>query len=199
MKLIRKTKREKTKGGFWVYFAIFLCPFCLQEVEKRLSCGKRDRSCGCIHNKDINNNNYKHGETNTKLYKIYNSMKQRVFNPKNKDYLNYGGRGIAVCPEWTESYIKFRDWSLNNGYTDNLEIDRINNDGNYEPSNCRFVTHKENMKNTRQCKINIQKANEIRELYKTDKYTQKELGEMYDLKQNYISKIINNKTWENLC
>lgn len=68
-------------------------------------------------------------------------MKQRCYYKKHKAYHRYGGRGIVVCDEW-QSIKEFRKWALENGYRDNLTLDRINNDGNYEPSNCRWVTHR---------------------------------------------------------
>ena len=138
-----------------------------------------------------------HGESGkTKLYRTWLHIKDRCLNYKNKDYKDYGGRGITICPEWTESYIVFRDWSLNNGYADNLEIDRWpNNDGNYEPKNCRWVTHKENCNNRRGKKLYLEKVNEIRKLYATGNYTQKELAEKFNVSQTLISQIILNKIW----
>lgn len=76
-------------------------------------------------------------------------MKDRCFNPKCKAYKDYGARGISVCDKWTEELESFVDWSLSHGYKPGLAIDRINNDGNYEPSNCRWVTPKENNQNRR--------------------------------------------------
>ena len=76
-------------------------------------------------------------------------MKQSCYNPKKRGYHNWGGRGIIVCEEWLKSFKNFYEWSLENGYANNLSIDRINNDGNYEPNNCRWVTHKQQCNNTR--------------------------------------------------
>lgn len=79
----------------------------------------------------------KHGKKNTRLYRIWLQMKNRCFNIRTNRYKDYGGRGITVCDEWKNDFTKFYDWSILNGYQENLTIDRINNDGNYEPSNCR--------------------------------------------------------------
>ena len=79
-------------------------------------------------------------------------MKQRCSNPNHKSYHNYGGRGIIVCDEWKNNYQAFYDWSMNNGYKEGLSIDRINNNGNYEPSNCRWTDKITQNNNTRQNK-----------------------------------------------
>ena len=85
----------------------------------------------------------------TRLQVIYNCMKQRCYNPHRTQYKNYGGRGIIVCEEWKNSFKNFKDWAMKNGYKDNLTIDRINTNGNYEPSNCRWATVKEQQRNKR--------------------------------------------------
>lgn len=90
-----------------------------------------------------------------RLYGVWKSMRQRCSNPKNADYHNYGHRGITVCKEWG-NYENFRDWAKENGYKVGLSIDRINNDGNYEPSNCRWATNKEQSLNKRtNVRVNI--------------------------------------------
>ena len=156
MELIRKLG-TKFINGRWVRYGQFLCPnpICNKLVERRIDAGYKQNSCGCLHYINIDHNNIKHGETNTKLYQVWRDMKNRCNNPKNKRYKDYGGRGITICPEWTESYIVFRDWVLNNGYAERLQINRINNNGNYEPSNCNFITAKENMQNRRKYKKGI--------------------------------------------
>lgn len=84
----------------------------------------------------------------TRLYKIWCQMKQRCNNSNNTAYHRYGGRGIIVCDEWANDFMIFYDWSLCNGYSNDLSIDRIDNDGNYEPSNCRWATTKIQQRNT---------------------------------------------------
>ena len=140
------------------------------------------------------NPKYKHGGTGSRLYNIWDTMKQRILNPNNKRYKYYGGRGITICDEWLE-FIPFRDWSLNNGYVDNLQIHR-ENDGNYTPKNCKWVTSEDNNRHRRNNVIeNIEQANEIRWLYNTGDHTQQEIAEMFNVNFRTISDIINNKSW----
>ena len=195
MRLIRKLPTRIDGSGRAISWGVFWCDPCKWEVERQLSNGKKAKSCGCTHYEVISKRNFKHGESGTKLYKVWNSMKQRILNPKCKNYKNYGGRGITLCNEWLE-FIPFRDWALKNGYKEDLQINRMFNNGNYEPSNCNFVPAKENSRNRRGQKIkNMEIANEIRALYNTGNYTQKELAEKYGVFQTTISKIINNKKW----
>ena len=93
--------------------------------------------------------NYKHGLKNTRLYRIWLQIKNRCFNSNTNRYRDYGARGITVCDEWRNDFKAFYDWAMNNGYSDELTIDRIDNDGNYEPSNCRWVSVKVQNRNTR--------------------------------------------------
>ncbi len=85
----------------------------------------------------------RYGLRNTRLYGIWNGIKQRCNNPNRPKYKSYGGRGIKVCNEWNTSFKSFYDWAMANGYRDDLTIDRIDVNGNYEPSNCRWTSLKE--------------------------------------------------------
>lgn len=100
-------------------------------------------SCGCFQKKQTT----KHGLSQTKLYTVWRHMMRRCYNKKDSAFCDYGGRGIKVCDQWHDVSNFVND--MKNGYCENLQIDRINNNGNYEPSNCRWATVEQNSNNKR--------------------------------------------------
>ena len=90
-----------------------------------------------------------HGQYGTKLYWVWDSMLNRVNNPRHKYYANYGGRGITVCEEWQKSFASFYSWAVSNGYAEGLTLDRFDNNSGYNPCNCRWITHKQQQNNKR--------------------------------------------------
>lgn len=120
-----------------------------KEVMLRYLLNGESTSCGCYKRELTGQRFSKHNLCDHKLYDIWASIIQRCYNKKNKAYKNYGGRGIIVCKEWKHSPKLFIDWCINNGWREGLEIDRENNDGNYEQDNCRFITRHKNILNQR--------------------------------------------------
>ncbi len=123
-------------------------------LSTRLMLGKV-KSCGCLVADTLKNNTFRkvHGEASTgkasRLYRIWSGLKQRCVNPNAPAFKWYGARGIGVCKIWKNSFLKFKEWSIANGYSDKLQIDRINNDGDYSPINCRWTTSLVNNNNRR--------------------------------------------------
>lgn len=144
------------------------------------------RSCGCFQKEGLAERNAARktalGESNTRLYKVWKSMKRRCYG-KNYDYYNsYGGRGVSVCEAW-QNYITFRNWALAHGYDESAEkgkctLDRIDVNGNYDPDNCRFITMKEQADNRRTTK-HIEYNGEIHNI--------KEWSDIYSIPSNVLA------------
>ena len=131
---------------------------------------------------------YKHGECldgkQTRLYEVYHNMIKRTTYPKSINYKSYGARGISVCDEWKNSFPIFKEWALNNGYADNLKIDRIDVNGNYEPNNCRFVNNRLSSLNRRKREdFGIYKRKYGYHIYLTKNYHAYYGGNTYDYKK----------------
>ena len=127
-------------------------------------------------------------------YKTWQAMKERCYNKNCRLYPRYGGRGITVCDRWKNSFIAFfKDM----GYKPfpKAQIDRIDNNGNYEPGNCRWVLQAVNCRNSSYAKLSMQKAKAIRVLYKAGGILQREIGLIYGVSDHAISDVVNNKAW----
>ena len=133
---------EKSKNK--VRYGRYKCGFCGTEFKANTYDVKRRNtySCGCYNKRRTSETHKTHGLIETRLYRIWASIKDRTLNPKHKRYSDYGGRGITICEEWKNDFMSFYNWAVLNGYEENkgLSIDRIDNDVNYEPNNCRWTT-----------------------------------------------------------
>lgn len=139
---------EADESSLWKRNMLCRCD-CGNEIIVSLS-NLRQRhtlSCGCYLPEWIRKHKTTHNLRKHSIYRIWAGMKSRCKNPRASHFEHYGGRGIKVCDEWINDFVAFYNWAITNGWQQSLEIDRINNDGNYEPSNCRFVTHQINSQN----------------------------------------------------
>ncbi|MEW9304493.1 hypothetical protein [Labrys neptuniae] len=118
-------------------------------TEKAVDGGslRSGKTLGCIKCSPSKGNQRTHGGRRSRLYTIWCAMKARCLNPKEASFARYGARGIRVCGEWISDFAAFRAWALANGYQEDLTIDRKNNDGHYEPANCRWATYAEQNRN----------------------------------------------------
>jgi hypothetical protein len=152
---LKELEPRKREGTTDKRQALFLCQ-CGKEfiTDPNYVKTNHTKSCGCYRQKRVIEVIQKHNGKGTRLYSIWRGMRSRCRYKSTDFYEIYGGRGIKVCDEWQESFIPFQKWALDNGYTDTLQIDRIDSDGDYTPENCRWVTNAENMQNTRLIRVN---------------------------------------------
>lgn len=143
----------KSGGKKKIHFALCEC-HCGKVFKTRLGDVKNGsvNSCGCY--RISSNGNNTQGLSKHPLYAVWKSMRKRCYHSNLKEYTRYGGRGISICDEWHYNFKSFYDWSLSHGYSNDLQIDRRDNDGDYEPANCRWVSHSANQQNKPKTKRN---------------------------------------------
>lgn len=178
--IVKEVEHHKIPSG--KYRRMFLCRCdCGSEIICSLAnlTSGNTSSCGCLKRELASKNNGTHHQSKTRLYKCWLRMRNRCYREENENYAYYGGRGIKVCDEWKDSYETFAKWATENGYNDALTIDRIDCDGDYSPDNCRWITQKEQTRNTRG-NTNVYIKDKV---FSMHKFTLSELCEI--LKVNY--------------
>jgi len=173
---------------------LYRCGYCGQQFEAYIRDFERSSPKACEQcRRELNG---RHGESSSRLYRIWTGILQRTGNSNHKYYDKYGGKGVHVCDKWTK-FRAFREWALANGYSDELTIDRLDSDGHYEPSNCEWVTPAENNKRmavranygkNASIKLSPEDIKVIYEKYKNG-CTQKELAKEYNVSQPTIHRV----------
>jgi hypothetical protein len=203
--LITLEKLKKQKYGYWTVIEISKVQknnlrycLCLCECgnKKLVNIGSlrsgKSKSCGCLRKSLLHDLETIYNAEEKALVNVWKAMKLRCYNKKQISYKNYGGRGIKVCKEWENNRSAFIKWALENGWHKGLQIDRENNDGNYEPKNCRFVTAKVNAQNRRNTILNTELVKQIRE---NTTLSVQELASKYNVYRQTILHILKNEQW----
>lgn len=188
-------------------WALFECSYCGTKQEKRKTGGLKARSCGCKTSEL--KTRITHNASRGRLYQCWADMKTRCLQKNNSRYHRYGGRGITVCEEWL-CFQPFQKWAEENGYAENLTLDRIDNDSDYSPENCRWVTIQENLKNGRKNvytprrdlsvgkKLFASQVKEIRNRSTGQRGENRILAKEYKVSPGLIGLIINQKLWRHV-
>ncbi len=175
-----KERAEKRKNGMAFWVCLCDCGKISKPIRTADLKNGKTKSCGCMQNKT------KHGLSYSRIYQTWADMKARCFNPNHRAFQYYGDRGITVCDEWKDDFQAFYDWALSHGYSDELTIDRIDANGNYEPSNCRWVTFKVQENNTRRNRYIT---------YNNKTQSMAEWADELGIKYNTLSSRINTLHW----
>jgi hypothetical protein len=218
MELVQDLGTVRDPQGKFHSKGIFACGFCGTTVERWFYAGHRDQSCGCSRRRITGEKNSTHGlykyldkepatvavrscERTKSLHPlvvVWGGMKSRCYRKSHAMFAYYGGRGIRVCDEWLNDVAAFVEWSLSHGWSAGLQIDRIDNDGDYSPANCRYITCCQNNRNSRQTKLTPQSVIEMRHKHATGGVSYAELSRLYGITRGAARSVVIKKTWADI-
>ncbi len=155
------------------------------------------KSCGCLKDDVLMKRNVTHGLSKHPLFIKWCAIKKRCSNKNDSHYKYYGGRGIKICDEWRNDFKAFYDFAMSHGWKKGLQIDRIDNDGNYEPDNCAFVKNKINCQHTSHCKLTPNKVCRIR-YFLSVQQSRKWCAKFFNVCVGTIDRIAQGKSWANI-
>lgn len=166
-----------------------------RSVQKRPLVIGSQKSCGCLRKERMTGSkiNVTHGLTGTRIHRIHAQMVARCTNPENEAFSSYGGRGVTVAPEWLD-LSTFADWASHNGYSDDLSLDRIDNDGDYKPTNCRWATAAQQSQNRRSTKLTWDDVRAIRARVASGEI-QTVVARDHDVSRSLVSQIVRGLVW----
>jgi hypothetical protein len=144
---------------------------------------------------------YKDLRHKNRIHRIWKKMKERCSNPRAAGYKYYGKKGVTVCKEWLirkKGFLNFKRWALNNGYADNLTLDRKEANKGYCPSNCRWISKTNNSRYKGSTKMTIDKVKAMRDLYRTGDFTQKKLAGLFNIAESNVGRITRKETWRDI-
>ena len=182
----RAIDRIDTKGKRHIMWKCLCSCGKTKDISRDSLLSNRVKSCGCLRAEKTKERKFKHGLRNTPLYRTWSNIKTRCYNPKNDTYKYYGEKGVTMCSEWKKDFLNFYMWSLENGYKEGLTIDRINSNGNYEPSNCRWVTATQQQNN---------KLNNYLIIYKESTHTLAEWSNILNINYKVLYRRIQYLNW----
>jgi len=190
-KSILVKEKVAKRGNMWLN--LYLCPKCGSEKLAAKADGQNHPLCHSCANRQ---NRITHNMADSKIYIKWQAMKRRCLHSKSSDFKHYGGRGIELCQQW-HTFEGFMKWEKFPDWKPGLEIDRIDNNGNYEPSNCRWVSRAENTQNTRRNVLNREMARLIKRLHESGEMSYSAIAKTLSVSKEVVAAVVSERSWRN--